>query len=218
MSLLRNTAYTFNKTKDKDFTVDAQMFSKEIRNCTVGILGAGRIGLTTARLFKGLGAKVVAFDIFQSEQAKKEVEFLSLDEVLASSDVISVHLPYIKGENYQMINEEFLSKVKEGAILINTSRGELKDNKAIINAVKSNKLGGFGTDVMENEAEFFFKNLKGQTIPNEDVEEFVKLYPKVLITPHMASYTDEALTNMVEYSYDNLNDFLTVGKSQNELV
>ena len=77
MMLLRHTAYTVNRTKDKDFTIDATMFSREIRNCTVGIIGTGRIGLTTARLFKGLGAKVLGYDVFQSDAAKEVVEFVS---------------------------------------------------------------------------------------------------------------------------------------------
>ena len=82
MMLLRHTAYTVNRTKDKDFTIDATMFSREIRNCTVGIIGTGRIGLTTARLFKGLGAKVLGYDVFQSDAAKEVVEFVSEDELL----------------------------------------------------------------------------------------------------------------------------------------
>ncbi len=95
MMLLRHTAYTVNRTSERNFIVDATMFSKEIRNCTVGIMGTGKIGLTTAKLFKGLGAKVIGYDIFQSDAAKEVVEFKSFDEVVAESDIISVHMPYI---------------------------------------------------------------------------------------------------------------------------
>ncbi|MEH7457634.1 lactate dehydrogenase [Bacillus pseudomycoides] len=218
MMLLRNTAYTANKTKEKDFTVDAVMFSKEIRNCTVGILGTGKIGLTTAKLFKGLGARVVAFDVFESESAKEVVEFLPLDEVLASSDLVSVHVPYIKGQNYKMINEEFLGKMKNEAILINTSRGELQDNEAILKAIEENTIAGFGTDVFEGESTFFFKNLKNKSLPSETIEKLMSYFPRVLVTPHIGSYTDEALTNMVEISYENLYSFLTDGVCQNEVA
>ena len=106
MMLLRHTAYTVNRTKDKNFTIDSFMFSKEIRNCTVAVLGAGRIGLTTAKLFKGLGARVIAYDVFQSDAAKEIVEFMELDQVLAEADIISVHMPYIQGVNERMINDE----------------------------------------------------------------------------------------------------------------
>ena len=218
MMLLRHTAYTVNRTKDKNFIVDANMFSKEIRNCTVGILGAGRIGLTTAKLFKGLGAKVVAYDVFQSDAAKEVVEFMGLDEVLKVSDVISVHMPYIKGENYHLINEEFISKMKDGAIIVNTARGELQDIEAVAKAIESNKLGGFATDVIEGESAVFFKDLNGQEIENKVVEKLINMYPRVLITPHMGSYTDEALTNMISISYENMDEFLKEGKCKNQIA
>lgn len=208
MMLLRHTAYTTNRTSNKNFLVDGFMFSKEIRNCTVGILGAGRIGLTAAKLFKGLGAKVVAYDVFQSDAAKEIVEFMPLDEVLKVADVISVHMPYIKGQNYHIINEDFLGKMKDGAILVNTARGELQDIEAIVKALESGKLGGFGTDVLEGESTVFFKDLKGEKLENEAYEKLVNLYPKALVTPHMGSYTDEALRNMIEISYENLKDYL----------
>lgn len=218
MMLLRSTAYTAHKTKDKDFTVDAMMFSKEIRNCTVGILGTGRIGLTTAKLFKGLGAKVVAYDIFENEEAKDIVEYLPLDEVLASSDVISVHVPFFKDQNYKMINKEFISKMKGDAILINTSRGELQDNEAILEAIENQTIGGFGTDVFEGESSFFFKNMRDTELPCGTIEKLMSHYPRVLVTPHIGSYTDEAVTNMIETSYENLDNFLTEGKSKNEVA
>lgn len=218
MMLLRHTAYTVNNTREKNFVVDPFMFSKEVRNCTVAVLGAGRIGLTTAKLFKGLGARVIAYDVFQSEEAKKVVEFMELDDVLREADIISVHMPYIKGVNYHMINDEFIGKMKDGAILINTARGEIKDIEAIIKGIESGKLGGFGTDVLEGESGVFFKDLKGQTLENPLYEKLVGLYPRVLITPHMGSYTDEALTNMIEFSYENLQEYLEKGTCKNSIA
>ncbi|WP_223069121.1 2-hydroxyacid dehydrogenase [Paenibacillus caui] len=217
MMLLRHTAYTTNRTREKNFVIDEAMFSKEIRNCTVGVLGAGRIGLTAAKLFKGLGARVVAYDVFQSDAAKEVVEFLPMDELLAVSDIVSVHVPFIKGENHKMINDDFLGKMKQDAILVNTSRGELQDDEAILRAIEENRIGGFGTDVFEGESSFFFKNLNGQAIPNKTIDKLVSHFPRVIITPHVGSYTDEALTNMVEISYDNLHEFLTEGKAKGEL-
>ena len=187
MMLLRHTAYTVNRTREKNFVVDPFMFSKEIRNCTVAVLGAGKIGLTTAKLFKGLGARVIAYDVFQSDAAKEVVEFMELDEVLAQADVISVHMPFIKGVNYHMINDEFISKMKDGAILINTARGEVQDIDAIIRGIEGGKLGGFGTDVLEGESATFFKNLNGQKLENKSHEKLIDLYPRVLVTPHIGS-------------------------------
>ena len=157
MMLLRHTAYTVNRTRERNFTIDAEMFSKEIRNCTVGVLGTGKIGLTTAKLFKGLGAKVLGYDVFQSDAAKEVVEFKSLDEVIAESDVISIHMP-------------------------------------------------------------FFKDLSGAPLENPVFEKLVNLYPKVLVTPHMGSYTDEALVNMIEISYENLKEYLNEGTCKNKIA
>ncbi len=218
MMLLRHTAYTVNRTKNKDFTIDAAMFSKEIRNCTVGVIGAGRIGLTTAKLFKGLGAKVLAYDVFQSDAAKEVVEFVSEEELLNRSDVVSVHMPFIKDVNYHFINDEFISKMKDNAILINTARGELQDLDAIVRGLESGKLGGFGADVLEGESKVFFKNLNGQDIEDKNIEKLIGMFPKVLLTPHMGSYTDEALTNMISISYDNMNDYLTEDECKNAIA
>ncbi|MDO5040223.1 2-hydroxyacid dehydrogenase [Clostridium sp.] len=218
MMLLRHTAYTVNRTREKNFIVDANMFSKEIRNCTVGIIGTGRIGLTTAKLFKGLGAKVIGYDVFQSDAAKEIVEFVSQEELIKTSDVISVHMPYIKGVNYHLINDEFINNMKDGGIIINTARGELQDIEAIIRGIESGKLGGYGADVLEGESRVFFKDLKGQEIDDKNIEKLIEMFPKVLLTPHMGSYTDEALTNMISISYDNLNEYLTESNCKNAIA
>ncbi|KAB2335789.1 NAD(P)-dependent oxidoreductase [Bacillus mesophilum] len=216
MTLLRNTAHTIEKTSNNDFTVDTNMFSKEIRNCTVGMLGLGKIGLTEAKLFKGLGAKVVGYDVFQSEEAKKTVTFLELDELLSVSDIVSIHIPYIAGQNGKMINHDFLSKMKDKSILINTARGELQDNEAILEALKSGKLHGFATDVFENEEKIFFKKFDNDNTDLDfTVKELTSLYPRVLVTPHIGSYTDEALTNMIETSYLNFHEMITTGQTKN---
>jgi len=217
MMLLRNTAYTVHKTRKQDFTADAQMFSPEIRNCTVGIIGTGRIGLTAARLFKGLGARVIAFDLYPTKEGTDVVEYLPMDELLAQSDIVSLHCPYIKDSNYYMVDDDFIAKMKKNAILINTARGELQDVEAVIRGLESGKIGGFGTDVLEGEKEIFFKDLRDQKLEDKNVEKLTRMFPKVIITPHIGSYTDEALVNMVEISYDNLNAFLTTGISGNQL-
>jgi len=219
MSLLRHTAYTTNRTANKDFTVDGVMFSKEIRNCKVGILGTGKIGLTEAKLFKGLGAEVLGYDLFPSDEAKKHVTFMELDDLLKESDIVSIHVPYFPGKNDKMINADFIAKMKDGAILINTARGELQDNEAILEALQSHKLEGFATDVFANEASIFFQKFDGKK-KNLDptVKALVDLYPRVLVTPHVGSNTDEALSNMIETSFENLNDMITLGTTHNAIA
>lgn len=218
MMLLRHTAYTVERTAKYDFRVTPTMFSKEIRNCKVGIIGVGKIGLTEAKLFKGLGADVLGYDVYQSDEAKKVVKFVELDELLEQSDIVSLHMPYIAGKNDKFVNTEFISKMKTGAILINTARGELQSNEAVLDALKSNKLGGYGTDVFDNESKLFFKNHEnGDQIHDQVVRQIIDFYPKVLVTPHIGSNTDEALSNMIETSFDNLNEILTTGECKNKV-
>lgn len=216
MMLLRNTAYTVQKTAQKDFRVDASMFSREIRNCKVGLVGIGRIGLTAAKLFKGLGAEVLAYDAIPKEGVEDLVRQVSLEELLRESDIVSVHAPYIPAQG-RFITRDFITKMKDGAILINTVRGELQDAQALLEAVKSGKLAGLGLDTLEGEGDFFFKDLRDQVLPDPLVEELVQLYPRVLITPHIGSYTDEAALNMIETSFKNLQEFMETGQSQNEI-
>lgn len=218
MALLRNVPYTVERTARYDMRVTPQMFSREIRNCVVGIIGTGKIGLTEAQLFKGLGAKVVGYDVFQSDAAKEVVEFVELDELLAMADIVSLHVPYFKGQNDQMVNDEFINKMKSDAILINTARGELQDTAAIVRALNENRLFGFATDVLPNEASVFFKEFdQWHQIPDPSAKVLLDLYPRALVTPHVGSNTDEALSNMIEYSFDNFNEILTTGKCHNQL-
>ena len=218
MMLLRHTAYTVERTAKYDFRVTPTMFSKEIRNCKVGIIGVGKIGLTEAKLFKGLGAEVLGYDVYQSDEAKEIVKFVELDVLLSESDIVSLHMPYIAGQNDKFVNTEFISKMKTGAILINTARGELQSNEAVLDALRANKLGGYGTDVFDNESKLFFKNHEnGDQIHDQVVRQIIDFYPKVLVTPHIGSNTDEALSNMIETSFDNLNEILTTGKCKNSV-
>lgn len=216
MTLLRNVAYTTNKTKDRNFIVDKQMFSKEIRNCTVGVVGLGRIGMTAAKLFKGLGAKVIGYDIFLKKGVEDIVMQVSMDELLAQSDIITLHAPYIK-ENGKVITKESLSKMKDGIILINTGRGELIDTDALVEYLERGKVYGAGIDTLDNEGSIFFKDFGVKKLENEAFEKLVQMYPKVLITPHVGSYTDEATLNMIETTFNNIKEYIETGDCKNKI-
>lgn len=216
MMLLRNTALITSKTAKKDFRVTSDMFSREIRNCKVGIIGLGKIGFTAANLFKGLGATVLGYDIFKKENVENILTQVDLDTLIKESDIISIHVPFIK-EQGKLINKDFISKMKKDSILINTGRGETMDTLSIIEGIKSGHLAGAGIDTLENETEIFFKNFEDKEIENPLFKELVNLYPKVLLTPHLGSFTDEALINMIETSYENLNELIKNGNSKNEI-
>lgn len=216
MMLLRHLAYVVSRTSKKNFKVDDFMFSKEVRNCTVGVIGLGRIGHVTASMFHGMGAKVLGYDVFKMDNFAGIGEQVSMDELLAKADIISLHVNYKKGEP-PIVTKEFLDKAKDGLILVNASRGQLVDEQAIIDAIESGKLNGFAADTLTGEAALFGKDLDGKQIEDPLLAKFVDLYPRVLISPHLGSYTDEAVSNMVEISYENLKTMMETGTCPNEI-
>lgn len=218
VSFLRNLFYISNKTKQYNFKIDDYMFAKEIRNSVIGIIGTGRIGLETAKAWKGIGAKVLGYDIFPNVKYNSILKYTSLETLIKCSDLISLHCPYIKNKNYHMVNEEFLNKMKKGSFLINTARGELLDLKAVYKAIIIKQLKGVGLDVIENEQDIFFKDYQNQKILNNNlINKLLKLYPRIIITPHIASYTDIALENMIKITYENLN-MLILNKECKNLI
>ncbi len=216
MTLLRNVQYTADRTHGGDFRVTPRMFSREVRNCTVGIVGVGKIGLVEAELYRGLGARVLGYDPYPSDVAREVVEFTDLDTLARTADIVSIHVPYFKGENDNFVNAEFLAKMKDDAILVNTARGELVDLTAVADALEKDRLYGFATDVIPNERDTFFKHFDAvESIPDPAVVRLVNCYPRALITPHVGSNTDEAVKNMVETSFENFKSVLTTGTCAN---
>lgn len=216
MMLFRHTALATKLTNRGNFKVTATTFSGEIHSSTVGIIGTGRIGATEAQLYSGMGTKVLGYDPYPSDFARQYVEFVSLDDLLANSNLVSIHVPYFPNQNQQMINADFLSKMKQGSILVNTARTELADYSAIISAIRSGHLAGFASDVLPNESSVLGHDFKGK-ITDEITEQLVKLYPQVLLTPHIGSYTKPALTDMIAVSYENFHQALVSGKTDNDV-
>lgn len=210
MMLLRNTAYIVNRTSKKDFRIDNQMFSREVRNCTVGIIGCGKIGYTCAKLFSGLGANVICYN----RSRNLDVNYVELEELVKTSDIISIHMPYFKDTNHHFINKELISKMKNDVIIVNTARGDLINTNDLLEALETNRIYGAALDVLENENDFFFKE---HTKLSEFHQRIVDLYPKLLITPHVGASTDEALRNMIELSIENYEEYLSTGDCRNSL-
>jgi D-lactate dehydrogenase len=216
MMLLRHGAYATYRSSQKNFRIDGFEFSKEIRNCTVGVIGLGRIGRVAASLYHGLGANVIGYDMFEIKGIDGYCKQVPLDEVLAKSDIISIHARYNTGDP-KLVTADFISKMKDGAIIVNVARGQLVDTEAVIAAIESGKLNGFGVDTLIDEADIFGKDFEGKEIPNPTLAKLVSLYPRVLITPHLGSYTDEAAREMVDISYANLKEFIDTGDCKNKI-
>lgn len=216
MMLYRHTAVATNNTFNGNYAIDPVTFSHEIHSSTVGIVGAGKIGATEASLYHGMGTNVLAYDPYPSDYAKQFVTFVDEDELLAKSDIVSIHTPYFPGENDDMVNAAFVGKMKKGAMLVNTARGQLVDYEAVLAALKADQLGGFATDVFKNEGELIGHKFDG-ALPQGVMQELRDLYPKVLITPHIGSYTQPALHDMIAVSYDNFDEAQREGHTPNDI-
>lgn len=193
----RNIKYILEKNMVQDYSLDGKM-GKELSNCTVGVIGTGRIGRTLIRHLSGFGCKILAYDPYESEEVKAYANYTDLDTIYREADIITLHIPSLK-ENFHMINEQTLGRMKDGVILINTARGDLIDTAAMIEALESGKIGAAGLDVIENEEGLYYVNLAGKAMDKRELS-MLKAFPNVIITPHTAFYTGEAVEHMVANS------------------
>lgn len=170
----------------------------EMHNLTIGVIGTGRIGRTVLQNLTGFGCRLIAYDLYQNDDVKKIAEYVTLDELFAQSDLITMHMP-ATGENYHMINRDSIAKMKDGVYLINTARGSLIDTAAFLDAVESGKIGGAALDVIEHEEGLYYNTLKTKILKNRNLA-VLRSYPNVMVTPHMAFFTDQAARDMIENS------------------
>ncbi len=203
--LVRRFAHMLERSRCMDYSLEG-IQGREMHNMTVGIIGMGRIGSCVAKNLQGFGCKVLAYARHPKEDQKKLVEFVDFDTLIEKSDIISLHLPLTDQTRY-MINEKTIQKMKRGVILINTSRGELVDTNALIDAIESGVVGGAGIDSIEGEENIIHIDHNYQVIKNRDLLT-LKAYPNVVVTPHAAFFTDQVSYDMVHCSFEGLYDFL----------
>ncbi len=213
LTLNRKFHKAYNRVRDDNFALDG-LLGFNMHGKTVGLIGTGRIGLATARILQGFGCNILCYDIKQDPQLAGR--YTSLEELYQRSDIISLHCPLSPQTKY-LINPESLSLMKQGVMLINTSRGALIDTKAVIDGLKSRKIGYLGLDVYEQEADIFFENLSEQMIDDEVFKRLLT-FSNVLITGHQAFFTREALQQISQITSDNLLAFASGILNGNELV
>lgn len=201
MQLLRNTTIFRNKVAKQDFRW-APYVGRELRSLTVGVVGTGRIGRAAINIYRGFGAKVIAYDLYPNPELKEQGIYVdSYDELFSQADVITLHMPATPNDHH-LVNSEILNKMKDGSYIINTARGALVDTKALISALKSGKLAGAALDTYENESDIFNHDLSGKKIDDPIFKELLAL-DNVLVTPHIAFYTETAVENMVLISLNS---------------
>lgn len=215
LTLDRKTHKAFNRIREGNFSLE-RMTGFDLNNKTVGVIGTGKIGSVFCSIMLGFGCKVIAFDKYQNDSLiGKGVRYTTFDELVSTSDIISLHCPLVP-ETKHMINEEAFDRMKQGVMLINTSRGMLMDTRAAIKALKSKKLGYLGIDVYEQEENLFFQDLS-ENIIQDDVIARLTTFPNVLITAHQAFFTHEALTEIAKTTLQNLADFDSGAANENEV-
>jgi D-lactate dehydrogenase len=215
LTLNRKIHRAYNRVKEGNFALNGLM-GFDLHGKTVGLIGLGRIGLVTARILKGFGCRVLGFDIVKGEELDEiGVEFTDLDALYAESDIVSLHCP-LTPQTHHIINEQSLDKMKKGVMLINTSRGALVDTKAVIEALKQEKISYLGLDVYEEEADLFFEDLSNHVI-QDDVFMRLLSFNNVLITGHQAFFTSNALESIATVTLQNITAFEREEELENEV-
>lgn len=190
----------------QDYTLRG-LLGKELKDMTVGIIGTGRIGQSVMRNLSGFGCKILCYDLYPSQSAVKYGTYVSLEELFEQSDIISLHAP-ITGENFHLIDAKALAKMKQGVIIVNTGRGGLIDSKALADAVESGKVGAAALDVVENEFDLCYYDRKCDVLTNRELALF-RSYPNVIVSHHMAFYTNNYLMTIVGDSLRGCKAFMT---------
>lgn len=211
MNLLRRTKEYFHKFEKNDYRWAPQI-SQELNQQVVGVVGTGHIGQVAINIYKGFGAKVIAYDVYHNPELEKEGIYVdSLDELYAKATVVTLHIPLFPTTEH-MLNKEAFDKMQDGVFIVNASRGPLIDEKALIDALDSGKVAGAALDVLEDETKVFNHDLAGK---NMDYPEFWNLTTRdnVLVSPHTAFYTNVAVQNMVKFSLSANKDLIETGES-----
>ena len=216
LTLNRKTHKAYNRIREGNFSLN-KLIGFNLHEKTVGVVGTGKIGATFCRIIKGFGCKIIAFDIDKSyELITLGVDYKPLDEVFKKADIISLHCP-LNPETKHIINEESLSLMKNGIMVINTSRGALINTADIIQGLANQKIGYLGIDVYEQEENLFFKDLSESIIPDDLILRLIS-FPNVLITSHQAYFTKEAMEEITITTLNNIKDFEKGIALKNELV
>jgi len=197
LTSVRRIHKAYIRSKDFNFSLNG-LTGFDLHGKTIGVIGTGRIGRAFINICKGFGMRVLAYDKYPAES----LEYVSLDELLTQSDIISLHCPLTE-DTYHIIDETALKKCKSGVVLLNTSRGALVDAEALLAAIKSRHVGAACLDVYEEEGDLFFEDNSGHILEDDTLARLISM-PNVIVTSHQAFLTKEALANIAQTTVENL--------------
>ena len=225
LNLSRKMYQAIDRLKETDAFNYEGLRGFDLKDKTIGIVGTGRIGQYAIKIAKGFGMNVIAFDAFPNEKLAQELGFkyVFFDELLGQSDVIDLHVPYLP-TTHHMINMGNISKIKKGAILINTARGAIVETDALVKALKDGILGGAGMDVLEEEgiiqdetAFLLYGHPEEHNLKAALANHVLINMPNVVITPHTAFNTTEALQRILDTDINNIKSFMEKGEAINKI-
>ena len=212
MTLNRHLNRAYNRTRDFNFSL-VGLTGFDLHGKTAGVIGTGKIGRCFINIMQGFGMDVLAYDPYPAKDSG--LHYVSLEELLAKSDVISIHCPLTR-DNYHLINEQTIGLMKKGVYLINTSRGGLIDSEALLKGLLGGQIGAAGLDVYEEEADMFYEDNSGRIISDDVLARLLSL-PNVLLTSHQAFLTRDALQNIAATTLSNVDDFFAERELRNEV-
>lgn len=212
LSLNRKIHRAYYRVREGNFSLNG-LLGFDLHGRTVGVIGTGKIGRIVGKILYGFGCRILAYDPFPNQGFSEFGQYVSLEELYAESDIISLHCP-LTASNTHLINEKAISQMKPGVMLINTSRGGLIDTPAVIAGLKEKTIGYLALDVYEKEADLFFEDLSNEVIQDDMFERLLTL-PNVIITGHQAFFTQEALQNIAETTLSNITEIETKNTCQN---
>jgi len=216
LTSIRRIHKAYIRSRDFNFSLSG-LTGFDLHGKTVGVIGTGKIGRVFIDICRGFGMKVLAYDKFPAADLDNgdTVRYAELDELLAGSDIISLHCP-LNEETYHLIDGDALEKCKKGVVIINTSRGALVDAEALLAGIKSRKVGAACLDVYEEESDLFFEDNSGHILEDDTLARLISM-PNVIVTSHQAFLTEDALENIAETTVTNIVGFFENGECPNEV-
>lgn len=216
LALNRHLSRAYTHVREGNFSLQG-LLGFDLHGKTAGIVGTGKIGAIVAEtLLRGFGCRVLAHDLFPSDRLRRMgVEYLGLDALLSASDLVTLHCP-LTAETHHLIDRRSIAGMKPGVMLINTSRGGLIDTGAVIEGLKSGRIGHLGLDVYEEEALYFYEDYSSRLIDDDALSRLLT-FPNVIVTSHQGFFTREALEQIARTTLANVRDFEEGGESPNEV-
>lgn len=216
LALNRHLHQAYNRVRNGNFALEG-LLGFELSGKTVGIIGTGHIGTAVARILYGFGCRLIGFDPrHNAECTSLGLEYVALERLYAESDIVTLHCPLNRQTHY-LIDGAAVKLMKQGVMLINTSRGATIDTRAVIQGLKSSKVGCLGLDVYEQEGDLFFQDLSGQVI-QDDVFQRLLTFPNVLVTGHQGFFTVEALSSIAKTTLHNISQCEWGGECENDVT